>query len=473
MCDRIDLIPGTKGSGKSALYRVFVDFLPDVLLRQRKVVVAHGVQHHGDQVFLAYKEYFDHLSEDDFVSFWCIYLVSLAHEQFVKDARFNAYLSDCSSEIAEFRSACERARIPEIKASLSLKQIIGWALAILKSWRPSLKYQLPENAGEVTLDLFGNVVEDCRAPSAEFDSPIPRYVAEVKQRLDEILRKADLSLWLMIDRLDEIFPRRSVVETRALRGLLRTFRVFDGPRIRIKVFLRDDILEQIVASGQGFTALTHVTTRQADTLRWSEDQILTMIVKRLFAHAPLRNYLSIDPERVNASRDHQKEAFYKVFPAKVHTGARQSSTLQWIYTHTQDGRGVVTPRDVIDLLTRARQKQQDEFQSDPTGEVLWTIGPAAIQYGLSELSRRKRTTLLEAEFPHLWPAIQKLVGGKTEYTEAALARVWGSKGNIAARIRDDLISIGVLSRSTSHGNVTYKVPFLFREGLELTQGRSG
>jgi hypothetical protein len=42
--DRVDLIPGTKGSGKSALFRIFVDFLPDLLLRDRKVVVAHGIQ---------------------------------------------------------------------------------------------------------------------------------------------------------------------------------------------------------------------------------------------------------------------------------------------------------------------------------------------------------------------------------------------------------------------------------------------
>ena len=28
LSDRVDLIPGTKGSGKSALFRIFVDFLP-------------------------------------------------------------------------------------------------------------------------------------------------------------------------------------------------------------------------------------------------------------------------------------------------------------------------------------------------------------------------------------------------------------------------------------------------------------
>src|SRR5437867_4505919 len=34
--DRVDLVPGAKGSGKSALYRIFVDFLPDYLLQNRK-----------------------------------------------------------------------------------------------------------------------------------------------------------------------------------------------------------------------------------------------------------------------------------------------------------------------------------------------------------------------------------------------------------------------------------------------------
>ena len=66
--------------------------------------------------------------------------------------------------------------------------------------------------------------------------------------------KSDLYLWLMVDRLDELFARRSDTETRALRGLLRTLTLFRSDRIRVKVFLRDDILEQIVA-GQGFTAL--------------------------------------------------------------------------------------------------------------------------------------------------------------------------------------------------------------------------
>ncbi len=121
LSDRVDLIPGTKGSGKSALFRIFVDFLPDFLLRERKVVVAHGIQAPGDPVFHAFLNRFSALSEEEFVSFWCIYLVSLAHEQFIKGRRYSEFLTDAGAEIQKFRAACASAKIPEIEARKSFK----------------------------------------------------------------------------------------------------------------------------------------------------------------------------------------------------------------------------------------------------------------------------------------------------------------------------------------------------------------
>src|SRR5881296_2510950 len=67
--DRVDLIPGTKGSGKSALLRIFVRFLPDRLLQARRVVVAHGVDDPGDPVFDAFRDEFERLDEGEFLAF--------------------------------------------------------------------------------------------------------------------------------------------------------------------------------------------------------------------------------------------------------------------------------------------------------------------------------------------------------------------------------------------------------------------
>ena len=228
-------------------------------------------------------------------------------------------------------------------------------------------------------------------------------------------------------------------------------------------------LDQLVGTTDGFTALTHLTARQADTLRWSEDQILTMMVKRLFADAGMATYLKIDKQRLNASQTYRSECFYKVFPETVHSGKKQSATLHWLYTRTADGRGVVTPRDIIDLITRAKQHQQDEFNATSAGESPWLIGPRAIQHGLEELSRRKRDTFLKAEFPHLWPHIEKFEGGKTEYDSASLQKLLGKNWEKPVT---DLVSIGVLGKRGKGKDHTYWFPYIYRKGLSLTQGRA-
>lgn len=468
--DRVDLIPGTKGSGKSALFRIFVDFLPAHLLKHRKVVVAHGVQAPGDPVFHVFTDRFSKLSEEEFVSFWCIYLVSLAHEQFIKNPRYQQFLKDAKPEVEKFRLACVNAGIPEITAKKSLKDILDWALHALSSWRPKVTYRPPDASGEYEVDLFGTKAPnhtDRNEKPAEHS--LPEYVNNIKEKLEAVLKASELSLWLLVDRLDEIFPRRSDVERTALRALLRAMRYFTSSSIRVKVFLRDDMLEQVVRGDDGFTALTHVTARQADTLRWTEDQILAMLVKRFAADEPLRTYLKLDQDQLEASASYRGHCFSQIFPPAVFRGPKQSPTIRWIFNRCADGRGVVTPRDVLDLLIRAKQKQTDIYSADPEGKSHWIIGAAAVQYGFEELSRRKRETYLQAEFPHLWKDIEKFQGGKTDYNQATLKNLLGPEWRTVA---ENLSAIGFFSKRSKNREDVFSIPFLYRHGMELTQGKA-
>jgi len=465
LLDKVDLIPGTKGSGKSALYRIFVEFLPDLLLKQQKAVIAYGVSQHGDSVFHAFKDRFSKLSESDFVNFWCIYIVSLIHEQFIKHDRYNDHLKQCNNEIENFRRSCEKAYIPEIKSKRNFLEILEWALNALAKMAPKIKFIPPENVGEFEIDLFGNVEDPSRNSITKIEESFPQYIEALKSNLEEILIKSGLNIWIMIDRLDEIFPRRTDIERKALRGLLRTMRIFSSPNIRLKIFLRDDMLNEVVIGGEGFTALTHITARQADTLRWSEEQILTMIVKRLFAGNTLKTFLSIDSNHIDASQSYREAAFYKVFPDQVYQGEKQSSTIRWIYNHTADGNGVVTPRDVIDLLSKAKQHQTDMVLSNLSGSSQAIIEPSSILYGSEQLSIRKRQTYLEAEFPHLWPYMEKFIGGKAQYNSRELKKLLG---NDWENIVKDLVCIGFISNGMRKESI-YKIPFIYRKGLELTQ----
>ncbi len=117
-------------------------------------------------------------------------------------------------------------------------------------------------------------------------------------------------------------------------------------------------------------------------------------------------------------------------------------------------------------MTRAIQWQRDAFRRDPTGGAEQLILAPAITYGLEEMSKEKRTNYLEAEFPHKWGEIKKLVGGGTGYSATAMQRLFGKKYQAAA---EDLVSIGVLERATSGGEQTFRVPFLYRHGLDCTQ----
>jgi hypothetical protein len=463
LADRVDLIPGTKGSGKTALYRIFVDFLPQLMLRNRKIIIAHGVQQRQDTMFLVYKKEFDQLSEADFVDFWCIYVVSLAYEQFLRGDRFKKLLSNCGDEIAAFQRAYRDAGIPDFERRKTLQEILAWTLALLSRLKPKVTWKPPDDLGQFELSLGD--VRPIRASTRLDDDPrMPAYIDAIAVKLEALLVKADLYLWLMVDRLDELFARRSETETRALRGLLRTIRLFPSARIRVKVFLRDDILNQIVAD-KGFTALTHITARRSDILRWSEEQILAMIVRRIFANERFARYFDIDKHLLETSVEYQRQSFYKIFANTVHRPPNQSSTLRWIYNHTKDGRGVVTPRDVILLLTRAIQWQRDEYRRDQSGQTERLISGPAIVYGLEEMSKEKGTTYLEAEFPHKWDAIKKLIGGGTEYSTAALQRLFGRKHQ---DITEDLISMGVLER-TKREVPTFRVPFVYRRALDCTQ----
>lgn len=395
--------------------------------------------------------------------------MSLAHEQFIKGKRYSEFLRNADNEIDRFRRACVAAKIPDISAKKSLKDVLEWSLHILASWRPKVTYKSPDNSGDLELDLFGTKLPaQAEEPELKAPHPLPQYVNDVKEALERVLEVSRLSLWLMVDRLDEIFPRRSDVERTALRGILRAMRYFSSPHVRVKVFLRDDMLDQVVRTPEGFTALTHLTVRSADTLRWTQDHILAMVVKRFFANDALRAHLQINQEQLDASSSYRAKCFRKIFPPTVFRGPKQSPTIRWIYNRCADGRGVVTPRDVLDLLIRARQRQQDIYQADPEGTSEWLISPAAIRYGFEELSRRKRQTYLEAEFPHLWRDIEKFSGGKTDYSSAALQKLLGSKWKATT---DDLVDVGFLAkRGGKKGSAMFSIPFLYRHGMNLTQG---
>jgi hypothetical protein len=65
--------------------------------------------------------------------------------------------------------------------------------------------------------------------------------------------------------------------------------------------------------------------------------------------------------------------------------------------------------------------------------------------------------------------MEKFDGGKTDYTAKALRTLLGTEWSA---ITTHLLAIGFLSKGSKRGEEVFSIPFLYRHGMNLTQGKA-
>src|SRR5580658_5384871 len=94
-----------------------------------------------------------------------------------------------------------------------------------------------------------------------------------------VMDEVDLTVWVVLDRLDEAFQGFPDVEIPALRALLRTYLdLLAYPRIRLKLFVRNDLFRKVIQGG--FVNLTHVNSRKIEIV-WEEEDLLNLLSRRV------------------------------------------------------------------------------------------------------------------------------------------------------------------------------------------------
>ena len=94
-----------------------------------------------------------------------------------------------------------------------------------------------------------------------------------------MLSEADLSVWVILDRLDEVFQGFPDTETPALRALFRTYLdLLAFGRLRVKVFVRKDLFRKIIQGG--FVNLTYINARKTEII-WEEEDLLNLLCQRI------------------------------------------------------------------------------------------------------------------------------------------------------------------------------------------------
>jgi hypothetical protein len=331
-----------------------------------------------------------------------------------------------------------------------------------------------ELAGEVKIDpltgSFGSVggKVTLREPGAEEEKHGFISADSLLDLANKAFATKGIRFWIVLDRLDVAFADSEGLERNALRALFRVYRDMQGlNNVSVKILLRDDIWARI--TDVGFREASHIT--RAITITWESRALLNLVIRRALHNDELKAYYRVEADKVLASVQEQEKLFYRIFPRQVDAGARKSTTLDWMLSRTADGTKQTAPRELIHLLSAARDEQLRLLEmgaSEPAGETL--IGPAALKAALPTVSKVRYNQTLCAEHPTLKPLMTKLEGEKTQQVAASLAKIWNTSEPDALSNAEKLSDIGFFEKRGTKEQPIFWVPFLYRDALHLVQG---
>ena len=239
--------------------------------------------------------------------------------------------------------------------------------------------------------------------------------------------------------------------------------------IHLKIFLRSDIWRRITK--QGFREASHIT--RAVDVTWDRPSLLNVVIKRILRNAHIVEQYEWNTEELLADIEKQEKTFELIFPEQVDVGINKPRTFDWMLSRTRDGAGTNATRELIHLLSAAKDVQLGKIEvgeKEPVDERLF--GGSAIKEALGEVSRVRLEQTLYAEYPELREYLEKMQRQKTEQQLETLSIIWGTEEARSREIADVLVEVGFFERRGTREQPAYWVPFLYRDALEMIQGKA-
>jgi hypothetical protein len=445
--NRRDIIAGDKGTGKTAIFKILhrrYTSLPAL----RNTIVVPAFNPSGNPIFQALAEK-EAMEEPEYNRFWKAYILSIVGNWVLRTNRYRPKSKLHALDIL-LRGLELRSDADGVKPIFD--RVLG-KIGRLFNWK-SVEFSINVTESGYT---FTPKVELGDKESRDTTVPVEKCLSLLNDCLDEIGK----TVWVALDRLDEAFQGFPDAEVPALRALLRTYLdLQEYSRITVKLFIRRDLFSRVVKGG--FVNLSHINARKIE-LRWDEDDLKTLLCRRVRQNASFCDDLAI------AATDND-QLFSRLFPEQVDQGSRKPATWVWMMSRISDGNGIKPPRNLIDLVSFAREAQLRREDRSPREITVdeEIIESDSLRSALSQLSETRVTDTLLAEAKSEVPLIEKFRRGKAEHSASSLAKLFGVKvENVTDKIKP-LVHLGFLSEVGSN----YKVPILYRSGLEITQGKA-
>ncbi|MCE9610482.1 MAG: hypothetical protein K8R23_09845 [Chthoniobacter sp.] len=456
----IDVIYGTKGSGKSAIY--FSLLKAENSLFDSGILVKSGENPRGTPAFKDLTVD-PPASPEEFRGLWKLYLLTLIGTV-LRDYEIK---NPSATRVLSYLEAAEL--LPPSGGALSsiIRRSLDYVRKLLRMEAVEGGLKIDPHTGLIN-GLTGKIT--LREPAGSESKLGLESVDNLCRAADDALSQSNYKVWILLDRLDVAFAESTELETRALRALFSTYLDFLGfETIRLKIFLRSDIWKRITDSG--FRESSHIT--RSATITWNESSLLNLIIRRILNNQAIREHYGVTQADILADYNVQETFFYRVFPDKVDAGKRKAKTFDWMLSRTRDGLGVAAPRELIHLLSSLQDTQLAKFDlgsQEPGDEYLFDR--SCFKEAMHPVSQVRTEQTVYAEYPDVKPWLEALRGGKTEHAISTLSEHWGVKADEAQNRVQRLLEIGVFEALGSKASPRYKIPFLYREYLDLVQGKA-
>lgn len=443
-----DIIAGDKGTGKSAIYRMLQqNFRSYTELEGIEVISAFNPT--GNPIFQRLARETEY-SEAAYQTLWKAYFLAL-----VGNWLLSVHGSTYNNEVKELSGLLEKLGLRSVKAEPST--IFSNILKVFKRLSNPKSAKIDLTVTETGMPVVSPGVE---FGVEEFVEEII-YAEEFLEVLDRALSACDVSVWLALDRLDEAFVGSPEIERTALRALLRSYLdMANLSNIKLKLFLRRDLFRRVTSGG--FVNLSHINAMRID-IEWDDEDLVTMLAKRILFDTDFNTIIGADFSKPS-------DLIEILFPTQIDFGKRKPNALNWIMSRIKDGKGIRPPRNLIDLAIKARENQIRREQRNPRGKIA-DGGPIieadSVKAAHKQLSSIRVDDTLLAEAGVLAHTIEKFKDGQSEHNEKSLISMLGGISDPKLTIRA-LVEMGFLEEIG--GN--FKIPMLYRHGLNITQGKA-
>jgi hypothetical protein len=417
--DRIFLILGSKGAGKSAIFRMLKELHDEIpIFKPPNLWIADEPRLRDHNAVLG-------TMSNSKVALWRFYIASLLARQVVE--------TDDSPE--DLSSVCGRF-------------LARWGLVreVPTAWQSLMSAKLSIG--------LGNYIK------TEFPPKAPLATTEIDAviyAVNDWLVSAKREVWVCLDSLDEVSLNGDHGDE--LEELLSSLMRAVGELIRLdalhfKLFFRTDL----------YSALTYVNKDHFSSvkleLHWSREDLAILLGHRLAVlhedeASRIKYQMAID--WINA--------VFEWMPDAV-------SSFDDLYVKLQDGNSDVLPRDLVNFCVGAQKAQQNyDVQGVNMPAAGCLISQAAVGHAIVQTAASKLTDFLQV-FQSFSKTYDRLKGHDTRvFDRIELGKALGLNDSLNAQIAiADLVRVGAIAvkdrKSVYHSN-SFEIPYMYAMALGI------